>query len=104
MGTNYYAIIKECDSCKRNSELLHIGKSSAGWQFLFRLYEDKGLISWKAWKKFLANKKIEDEYGHPISYDEFVDTVLVKTDYDKRRDPYETYDDEGFCFLDADFC
>lgn len=37
MGTNYYWHDKPCGSCGR-FEVMHVGKSSAGWSFAFRGY------------------------------------------------------------------
>ncbi len=40
MGTNYYWREQQCKSCKRYAEV-HVGKSSAGWCFLFRIHEHR---------------------------------------------------------------
>jgi len=64
MGTNYYTTAEPpCEKCGRGSEQLHIGKSSAGWKFLFAPYPEHGLTSWRAWQTFLTNRVIQDEYG-----------------------------------------
>jgi len=89
MGTNYYAIKKLEEADKKHmiklinedkvKELIsytpspiHIGKSSAGWQFCFDPngwhYFDASLDSICA---FLKSCRIEDEYGHEISYGDF---------------------------------
>jgi hypothetical protein len=46
MGTNYYVAYDYCRHCGRFDEEFHIGKSSAGWCFSLRVYEDKGLTDW----------------------------------------------------------
>jgi hypothetical protein len=53
----------------------HIGKSSYGWAFSFRGYRDKELTSWQAWKEFLKDKRIKDEYGEDVTYAWFVEYI-----------------------------
>lgn len=98
MGTNYYAIPKATDELKKKiiekvtaGELglakqlipdhVHIGKSSAGWQFCFNHnnweYFGKSLESLDA---FIKAAQIEDEYGTPIDYDKFWAMVNSKKD------------------------
>lgn len=84
MGTNYYVIKDKCECCKRSTREYHIGKSSGGWAFSFQGYPWNKLTSWKAWKEFLKDQPIEDEYGDPVSYDDFVKMV-------------EQYKAPGFC-------
>lgn len=84
MGTNYYVIKDKCECCKRSTREYHIGKSSGGWAFSFQGYPWNKLTSWKAWKEFLKDQPIEDEYGDPVPYDEFVKMV-------------ESYKAPGFC-------
>jgi hypothetical protein len=84
MGTNYYVIKDKCECCKRSTREYHIGKSSSGWAFSFQGYPWNKLTSWKAWKSFLADQAIEDEYGEPVSYFDFVSMV-------------ESYKAPGFC-------
>lgn len=75
MGTNYYVAKNKCDCCKRYDEEYHIGKSSFGWAFSFQGYRWNKLTSWKAWKEFLKDQMIIDEYGDTISYEDFVTMV-----------------------------
>lgn len=98
MGTNYYAIRKASDDLKAKiilaikqddfetaknliPEKVHIGKSSAGWQFCFN-HND-----WKYFKRslqdleeFLSSSKITNEYGEDVSSDEFWKMVELKKD------------------------
>ena len=60
MGTNYYAVKKK----PTIREPLHIGKSSAGWKFLFQEINKYNSFDWdleihtfEQWKEFLKNKK-----------------------------------------------
>ena len=84
MGTNYYVIKDKCECCKRSEREYHIGKSSWGWAFSFQGYPWNKLTSWQAWKEFLKDQAIEDEYGDPVSYEDFVKMV-------------EQYKAPGFC-------
>jgi hypothetical protein len=75
MGTNFYVEKNKCECCNRSDREYHIGKSSHGWCFSFQAYTWNSLTSWKAWKAFLVDQVIVDEYGEKISYDEFVSMV-----------------------------
>lgn len=75
MGTNYYVAKNRCECCNRYDEEYHIGKSSYGWAFSFQGYKAERLVSWRAWKEFLKNQTIMDEYGDSISYEEFVEMI-----------------------------
>lgn len=75
MGTNYYVAKNLCECCNRYDEEYHIGKSSGGWAFSFQGYPAERLTSWKAWKEFLKNQIIMDEYGERINYESFVHMI-----------------------------
>lgn len=75
MGTNYYVASNLCQCCDRYDRACHIGKSSHGWAFSFRGYRQEGLVSWQAWRVFLKDQIIKDEYGDTISYEDFVDLI-----------------------------
>ena len=71
MGTNYYTPgDPTCDNPDHTSRL-HIGKSSAGWKFGFHGIPDLGLTSWQAWREFLADRPVIDEYGQMVSLEDF---------------------------------
>lgn len=78
MGTNYYAELNACPCCKRGEERLHIGKSSGGWAFLFAPYPEHGLTSWGAWREFLRDKPIHNEYGNEVTLDDLSALVEAK--------------------------
>jgi hypothetical protein len=83
MGTNYYVDRPRpcCPTCgQTTSEVVHIGKSSAGWRFQFRGYREEGLTSAKAWLEFLQDKPIVDEYGRHHELTDFVDMIRSKQD------------------------
>lgn len=98
MGTNYYGRIipteekkEEMINAIRDGRYLdaisllpyqvHIGKSSAGWQFCFNHnnweYFGKSVESLK---EFLSSCLIYDEYGESISFDDFWQFVESKKD------------------------
>lgn len=117
MGTNYYVKTERkgpCPTCghEPDNEPLHIGKSSAGWKFLFAPYPELGLTSWAAWQAYLRDKTIEDEYGQELSLDALQQLVLSKQDgidatnaspveWGPFRRDMETSDAEGFRFCET---
>jgi hypothetical protein len=75
MGTNYYVAKNLCECCNRYDREYHIGKSSYGWAFSFQGYRAERLVSWCAWKEFLKNQIIMDEYGDRVEYEKFVEMI-----------------------------
>ena len=93
MGTNYYLKYDICECCNRYDEI-HIGKSSAGWQFIFRGYGEDFipvLQTYDQWKDFIKDQlygdtaKIVDEYGKEIGLKEFVEMVKEKQENPKNK-------------------
>lgn len=80
MGTNYYVTIAPCKCCGRGAEDIHIGKSSAGWKFLFQRHGLLGLTTKAAWVNFLrANKgAIKDEYGERVTAASLISLIEAK--------------------------
>lgn len=89
MGTNFYVEgDPTCDN-DAHTKSLHIGKSSLGWKFAFRTYDELGLTSWAAWQEFLRRgpmgmlgrreRKITDEYDRTLTLAEFAERVTVRT-------------------------
>lgn len=125
MSTNYYVTTKPCECCKRYDEHYHIGKSSMGWAFSFQGYPDEQLNSWKAWKEFLKNEIIMNEYGEQQEYEAFVEMIetykapgymnedghvnlqqntVAKKDKYPWFNPSNDWDDEdGYAFSSGDF-
>lgn len=114
MGTNYYLKINCCKECGRH-DLVHIGKSSWGWAFLFtNTYPDK-----KKWKKVIDTSvgiSIVDEYHHKISKKKFWAMVEERKDqqnmftfkgernrYEENPEQYEYIDPEGYRFAKQEF-
>lgn len=125
MGTNYYVAKNCCEHCNRYDEEYHIGKASYGWAFSFQGYRSERLVSWKAWKQFLKNQIIMNEYGERVEYDWFVEMIetdkapgYVRPDGHKNLlhndagrndkypwfDPAQDWDDEdGYSFTTREF-
>lgn len=113
MGTNYYCIEDQpCGCCGHVPDPIHIGKSSAGWTFSFHATES--LTSWRAWKEYLKDKTIENEYDEEISLECFTKIVENKqkterfnhTKYCKLKHPSVDcfLDPEGYSFSRGEFC
>lgn len=109
MGTNYY-LVKNRPSVDNG---LHIGKSSAGWRFLFhRPFDwewDKPLNTFEQWRDCLKETTesgthvIMDEYDRIISYDEFIELVERKQKEDS-PDMFAHCDNvNGYRFHDGEF-
>jgi len=111
MGTNYYAVKKKPSLY---NGALHIGKSSAGWKFLFRGYQDEELNygadrlninSIEDWKKYLKenNVVILDEYDREISYDDFFKLVEEKQKEENKDNFCDCCNVNGYRFTFHDF-
>lgn len=77
MGTNYYIWVDTPDG---GSEKIHIGKSSMGWVFSLRIYEEKRILSLYDWIPLFLNSEnvIRDEYGQQIKATEMLRTITVR--------------------------
>jgi len=70
MGTNYYVKSETCESCGHKPEQLHIGKLSAGWEFVFQATEK--FKSFEQWCDHLKTVDIVNEYDEIVTYVELV--------------------------------
>jgi len=104
MGTNYYykEDIDTCCHCGRTSEevVIHIGKSSAGWRWLFNGTKYK---SYQEWMFFLANHKdsIYDEYNRKIDFTEI--TYLFDKEGMSHGSRFSFKDKDGYELSNTDF-
>ncbi len=76
MGTNYFLITKnEVDENK------HIGKSSMGWQFIFRGYPKEFIFSLNDWKTLInePSNLVINEYGEIIDKATFYQGIEAVT-------------------------
>lgn len=123
MGTNYYGykkptleILNEIAQLALKGELhsikskideyvtnVHIGKSSAGWKFLF----DKNEKEWKTfaeYKSWVENYQIRTEYQEEVSQEEFWEKVESKQNCKSSVGEHCT-DLDGYDFSTSnDFC
>lgn len=111
MGTNYYLREDYCRVCGR-FEQHHIGKSSAGWMFLFNVTDKEKVDDWKKetlhYKNWSDDEGIFDEYGKQKSYDDFWKMVEDKQD-GKTHSPHgfggqrSWIDEDGYNVANYDF-
>lgn len=107
MGTNYYMMKKEFkDIYKKMSDkeknyyfdklVIHVGKASAGWKFLFSFNE--WINSYKDLINLLNDYSLYDEYGDEVSTIEFTHIVNSKQDMQKHEhDSFLEIDGYDFC-------
>lgn len=63
-------------------EEIHLGKRSAGWQFLWNYHNGKYFKpTLKSIKDFLKDKEIYDEYGRYFTLDQFINDELAQCLY-----------------------
>lgn len=118
MGTNYYIIDsnpKTCGCCGQQIKHpnRHLGKSSAGWPFLFDATSMPGIKSWRDLRKYLVKADsgycITDEYNNLLTVIEFMrkvecrlyDPYRVASEYRKDKSIYQ--DDEGYWWSSREF-
>lgn len=71
MGTNYFVKTKKCKHCGYKPEWIHLGKSSAGWQFTFQYNGGKYYQNVEEMKEWLKDKIIIDENNRKVSNESF---------------------------------
>lgn len=114
MGINYYTKTEKCSNCGNKPEGIHLGKSSMGWQFSFQYNGGQYYKNVEEMKLWLADKKIEDEYGNEVSHKDFWKMVEEKqTEENKNHAEYmhaeqRRYSDtehiiDGYSFSDVEF-
>lgn len=84
MGTNYYVekIIPDEHKLILNLygaklEPLHLGKASAGWEFVFRGYRELNLTSLDGWLEYITTNdvRIVNEYDEEVILENFLRMV-----------------------------
>lgn len=102
MGTNYYLHENACTACHRG-DVLHVGKSSVGWAFIFRGHPDRGIVTSVDWRKRIAESLcgLYDEYDRLVTPEEFWELVEAKRG--GRVNPGDRIDPEGNHFYDYKF-
>jgi len=107
MGTNYYTKLKECKHCNRYEEV-HLGKSSAGWQFSFQYNGGEYYKNIEQMKEWLKGKQILNEYEEKVSYEEFWEMVKNKqkssnSNHASKHTDYNNRVIDGYSFTDCEF-
>ena len=111
MGTNYY-LTKNSATVRPP---LHIGKSSAGWKFIFRKYEDleregyeeeyfNSIENVNDWKSYLEYKTTNDNYLIMTEYDEQVSLDDFWSMVEKKQKEKSDYWAEISYIGEYDFC
>ena len=121
MGTNFYYFQEQAKDATFVDEGLHIGKLSAGWVFHFEAHINPELKTVEAYREFLKNGVIYDEYNRRITYEEFWKLVesSLEADLGDTEPPHsfdnlpedsihlistEDWMDGGFMFTESNFC
>lgn len=106
MGTNYYAVKKKPKSLYDYS-IIHIGKSSCGWKFLFKYHdnEDLKLRNYNEYKNFILNKDYAfyDEYDKEIKGQELLDLIDEKQKNNNSNNFKYNKNIGGYRFSNEDF-
>jgi hypothetical protein len=81
MGTNYYLHFKVCPHCNKPAEILHIGKSSAGWCFALHVNPEGGINDLADWiQKFNADgSKILNEYDDELGVGDMLQIITERS-------------------------
>ena len=118
MGCNYYRRSNICGECNR-FEQEHIGKLSAGWEFVFN--KTSTVESFAKWKEQLNNENIFNEHGEHVTLELFLSIIA-----DSRNKPHGSsprlnhyewlsykygpkvlirtfMDEDGWAFIDSEF-
>ena len=106
MGTNYYAKGIDCCIC-RESDGMHLGKSSVGWKFLLH-YHERFYKNWAEMKQWLrsSNLEIYDEYNRKQTIEEFITCVESKQNEKHSHnevEPNTIRDQAGYEFINHYF-
>lgn len=118
MSTNFYVETNEtcvanCPTCGHEIGTervsLHLGKSSCGWPFLFKMYDGDTLENaYENWLKRLSLGQIVDEYGKPHTIEELLARIdeCAKVTATRTVTVYAEWlvDDEGRRWESGEFC
>lgn len=106
MGTNYYAIKRKPKIVKyKYYERIHIGKSSAGWKFVFQ--DNDKFHSYDEFKQWLENSKndymLRDEYGNEINAEDLLKLIEEKQKESNTDDFRYDKNVNGYRFSEGEF-
>lgn len=100
MGTNYYLHLDVCKHCGRSGEVLHIGKSSAGWRFMFHFIEGRA-ESVSQWLHLTRRGVIKTEYKNSVSFKDFWLLVKRKQKLKSSKGYFDVHPHESFVVIDG---
>lgn len=115
IGTNYYLHFHRSD-IENGIEGTHIGKNSCGWAFQFEAHSNPSIKTVSDMRSFTKLGFIYDEYDREHTYEDFWKIVedskvpidgeapYVLSDPNYPDEPVYGYEDEGFAFIEGDFC
>lgn len=100
MGTNFLML----DASRQ--QIRHLGKRSAGWQFLFRAYPALGITGASSWRGQLDGAEwIRDEYGNRYTAAEMIAITQECRDGKPHALHGTDYaDEDGSAFCATEFC
>ena len=98
MGTNYYLHKPPCPCCNKG-EKIHLGKSSAGWKFLF--HKTKEIYDFDSFCKVIKTGLIYNEYGEYLFEEDLLNIIFSKLGGKEHPDVEHI---DGYDFLECDFC
>ena len=88
MGTNYYVRPHPLWMFEpAEDQLLHLGKSSAGWCFLLRVYPERVINDLPDWipilrgSEYKSPAEIYDEYGTRVMYNDMMEIITRRSGY-----------------------
>lgn len=99
MGTNFYAtkptghkdkvFCEHCGNEGTDNSVLHIGKASFGWRFLFERQGDR-LRTVQSWIDYLVDPtvKITTEYGEVLTAEDFLNKEVLSRQGQKSHEEY----------------
>jgi hypothetical protein len=85
VGTNYYVRPLDGDGgrgLETDEEGIHLGKSSAGWAFMFRAYPNAvpPVADFASWMTLLDIGEVYDEYGDAVPRADLLAKIEAKRD------------------------
>ena len=105
MGTNYYAVLKKPSVWNRT---IHLGKSSAGWRFLF--HETDEIRTFPQFKQWLADNVGEtkdyvlmDEYEEEVNVDDLIAKIESKQENNNPDNFTNCRNIDGYRFCSQEF-
>lgn len=108
MGTNYYVKQPGCEKDGAQGQTYHLGKSSAGWRFLFQADPSwpKSMALVK-WTKLAKSGVIHDEYDQETTFKElwgFIMSKQLERSHQLVKTPAWMLDPGDFVCDGYDFC